>query len=445
MNKPSIVAPGWSYQKAIVASTYWADEVYVWVPFTSLRMRQNKITGFDELKRTVDALHSRGTKALLTMNIFPRNTDISIFEQTVERISDVGADAIIFSDPGTFKTIRKYLPNIPLHLSTQTSTLNSASVAFWRDLWVKRVVLARELHIDEIAQIKKDVPDMELEVFVHWAMCMSYSWRCSLGDYMNWRQANKWECSHNCRFKYKVWLEEERRPGKLYQLEDDENGVHILSSKDLCTIDRLAELIPHIDAMKIEGRSKSELYVGSIVKAYKHVRDSIIAGTPIDENIKNLVNVVPHRQYRSGFVFNKLTDYPEWEGSAENTESVIASLPTLPTGRQARQAGDSVAIQSTETSTTLTTWGPLFNRNNFWVFTDKYIEHNGKKYFQIDPKEEITRGMKIKYLAKDNMWILEILDILNNKWKEIEKWDCNKRDIYILTDKDLKGRELLYE
>lgn len=311
MNKPSIVAPGGSYQKAIVAAEYGADEVYVGVPFTSLRMRQNKITDFDKLKETVDALHARGTKALLTMNIFPRNIDINIFEQTVERIANVGADAIIFSDPGTFKTLKKYVPNMPLHLSTQTTTLNSASVAFWRDLGVKRVVLARELHIDEIAQVKKDVPDMELEVFVHGAMCMSYSGRCLLGDYMNGRQANKGECSHSCRFKYKVWLEEERRPGKLYQLEDDEDGIHILSSKDLCTIDRLAELMPHIDAMKIEGRSKSEFYVGSVVKAYKHVRDSIVAGTPIDENIKNLVNVIPHRQYRSGFVFNKLADYPE--------------------------------------------------------------------------------------------------------------------------------------
>lgn len=416
---PSIVAPGWSYQKAIVASTYGADEVYVGVPFTSLRMRQNKITGFEELKKTIDALHSRWTKALLTMNIFPRNVDISLFEQTVERIADVGADAIIFSDPGTFKTIRKYVPNMPLHLSTQTSTLNSASVGFWRDLWVKRVVLARELHVSEIAQIKKDVPDMELEVFVHGAMCMSYSGRCLLGDYMNWRQANKWECSHNCRFKYKVWLEEERRPGKLFQLENDESGAHILSSKDLCVIDRLAELIPHVDALKIEWRSKSEFYVGSVVKAYKHVRDAIIAGTPIDENIKNLVNVVPHREYRSWFVFNKMADYPEWEVKNE--------------------------VDTNESSTTLNSGWPLFSRNNFWVFSDKYIEHNGKKYFNIDPKEVITRGMKIKYISKDEIWTLEILDILNNTGNEIEKGDCNKPDIYILTDKELKGRELLYE
>lgn len=437
MNKPSIVAPGWSYQKAIVAAEYGADEVYVGVPFTSLRMRQNKITNFDNLKETIEAVHARWAKALLTMNIFPRNIDIKIFEQTVERIADVWADAIIFSDPWTFKTIRKYVPNMPLHLSTQTSTLNSASVGFWRDLGVKRVVLARELHIDEIAQIKKDVPDMELEVFVHWAMCMSYSGRCLLGDYMNWRQANKWECSHNCRFKYKVRLEEERRPGKLFQLENDENGVHILSSKDLCTIDRLAELMPHVDAIKIEGRSKSEFYVGSVVKAYKHVRDSIIAGTPIDENIKNLINTIPHRQYRSGFIFNKLADYSEWESNIDETTKTNNEI-IITNEYETTQ-------NNTETSTTLTTWWPLFNRNNFGYFTDKYIENNWKKYFQIDPKEWITRGMKIKYLAKDRMGILEIIDILNNKWKEIEKWDCNKRDIYILTDKELKWRELLYQ
>ena len=200
MTTPTIVAPGGSYQKALTAAKFWAEEVYMWVPFTSLRMRQNKILDFDELKKTVDAVHAYWARAFLTMNIFPRNTDIKIFESTVERISDVGADAIIFSDPWTFHILKKYLPNTHLHLSTQTSTLNYSAVKFWYDLWVKRVVLARELHISEIAEIKKQVPDMELEVFVHWAMCMSYSWRCLLGDYMNWRPGNKWECSHACRF-----------------------------------------------------------------------------------------------------------------------------------------------------------------------------------------------------------------------------------------------------
>lgn len=411
-NKPKIVAPGWSYNKAIVASKYWADEVYVWVPFTSLRMRQNKITSFDDLQKTVDAVRWNWSKALLTMNIFPRNTDIKIFESVVERISDVNPDAIIFSDPGTFNIIKKYLPNTPLHLSTQTSTLNYESIRFWYDLGVKRVVLARELHIDEIKEIKEKIPEMELEIFVHWAMCMSYSGRCLLWDYMSGRQANKWECSHACRFKYKVRLEEERRPWKMIQLQWDENGSHILSSKDLCVIDRLEEIIPYVDALKIEWRSKSEFYVWSVVKAYKHVRDQILKWELINPEIKNLVNVIPHREYRDGFLFNKLQDYPEWE---------------------------------VKTSTTLDTAGPLFNRNYFWVFTDKYIEKNWKKYFEIDPKEVISPNMEIKYISPDKIDKLKIIDIIDKSGNSVEKATCNTPWTHILTDKDLSGREILYE
>lgn len=422
INKPKIVAPGWSYNKAVVASKYWADEVYVGVPFTSLRMRQNKVKDFDELQKTVDAVRWNWSKALLTMNIFPRNIDIKIFESVVEKISDINPDAIIFSDPGTFNIIRKYLPKTPLHLSTQTSTLNYESIRFWYDLGVKRVVLARELHIDEIREIKEKIPEMELEIFVHWAMCMSYSGRCLLGDYMSGRQANKWECSHACRFKYKVRLEEERRPWKLLQLEWDESGSHILSSKDLCAIDRLEEIIPYVDALKIEWRSKSEFYVWSVVKAYKHVRDTIIEGKAkwngvpqsgkVNPEIKNLVNVVPHREYRDGFLFNKLQDYPEGE---------------------------------TKASTTLDSAWPLFNRNYFWVFTDQFIEKNWKKYFEIDPKEVITPNMEIKYISPNNIGKLKILDIINKSWKSVEKATCNTPWTYILTDIELIGREILYE
>ena len=413
MHKPTIVAPGWSYEKAMVASHYGAEEVYVGVPFTSLRMRQNKIYNFDDLKKTVDDLHKNGSKALLTMNIFPRNMDIKIFEHTVKQISDVGADAIIFSDPGTFHIIRKYMPNIPLHLSTQSSTMNYAAVQFWQDMGIKRIVFARELNIEEIKEIREKVPGMEIEVFVHGAMCMSYSGRCLLGDYMSGRPGNKWECSHACRFKYKVRLEEERRPGKLFQLEWDEDGSHILSSKDLCTIARLKEIIPYVDAIKIEWRSKSEFYVGAIVKAYKHVRDAIIEGKKIDENVANLVNVIPHRAYREGFLFNKLSEFPEWE---------------TPLG-----------------STTLDSAWPLFNRNYFGMFSDQHIEKNKKKYFHIEPKEVITPGMKIKYMSPTKMGALEILDILDAKGNEMEKAHCNTHDVYILTDKKLEGWEILYE
>jgi len=358
-----------------------------------------------------------------------------------EQIADTNPDAIIFSDPGTYNVLRKYFPNVHMHLSTQTSTLNYESIKFWRDLGVKRIVLARELHINEIKEIKEKVPEMELEVFIHGAMCMSYSWRCLLGDYMNGRQANKWECSHNCRFKYKVRLEEEKRPGKLFQMEWDENWTHILSSKDLCTIDRLAEILPYVDAMKIEWRSKSEFYVWAMVKAYKHVRDCIVEWKEIDPEIKSLVEKIPHRPYRDGFLFNKLADYPEWEVEwRENKECHPEWNEGYNLDSSATPQNDNII-----TSTNLTSPWPTFCRNYFWIFGEKFIEKNGKKYFEFTPKEVIERWMKLKYLSADWFGELEIVDIVRENGNELETANCNLPRVYILTDKDISGREILYE
>lgn len=410
MHIPTIVAPWGSYQKALTAARFWAEEVYMGVPFTSLRMRQNKIWDFSELKKTIDAVHELKTKALLTMNIFPRNMDIKIFEATVEKIADVGADAIIFSDPGTFHVLRKYLPNTPLHLSTQTSTMNYSAVQFWYDMGVKRVVLARELHLEEIKEIKKQVPWMELEVFVHGAMCMSYSGRCLLGDYMNGRPGNKGECSHACRFGYKVWLEEERRPWKLFQLEEGEDGTnYILSSRDLCTIEKLAEVIPYVDAMKIEGRSKSEFYVGAIVKAYKHVRDAILKGTAIDPQIQDLVNQVPHREYWSGFLFNDLKNFPE-----------------------------------TESFTTKNSPWPLFNRNYFGIIEQESKAFEGECYFRFTPKEVIAIWTQLNYLTPTTHGQLTITGLRDEKGRILEKGTCNTPNIFIKADCALAGGELLF-
>ncbi|MDR0282417.1 MAG: U32 family peptidase [Candidatus Peribacteria bacterium] len=378
-------------------------------------MRQNKVYTFETLKTTVHQLHAQGTKALLTMNIFPRNVDIAVFESVVEQISDINPDGIIFSDPGTFQIIKKYLPTTPLHLSTQTTTLNYAGVKFWSDLGVRRIILARELHINEIAKIKKEVPEIELEVFVHGAMCMTYSGRCLLGDYLGGRPANKGECNHACRFTYKVFIEEERRSGKLMEVTQDDDGEHILSSRDLCTIERLAEILPHVDGLKIEGRSKSEFYVAAITKAYKHVRDAIVNGTPIDEKIRDLVHVIPHRSYREGFLFHPLKEFPDGECVSER-------------GLQ----------------TTGTTAGPLFNRNYFGTFTPEHISIAGKTYHHINPKEELKREMKLNYLAPDTLGTLEILDIVNEQGKALEKADCNTQHTYIHTSQQLKGRESMY-
>ena len=443
-HRPAIVAPGGSHQKAVTAAKYGAEEVYMGVPFTSLRMRSNKLGDFVKLKKTVDEVHNLGSKVFLTMNIFPRNVDIKIFEATVEKVAEMGADAIIFSDPGTFHVLKKYMPDTPLHLSTQTTTLNYSAVQFWYDIWVKRVVLARELHTDEIKEIKEKVPEMELEVFVHGAMCMTYSGRCLLWDYMGGRPGNKGECNHACRFKYKVWLEEERRPGKFFQLDQGEDGTNfIMSSRDLCTIDRLEEIIPYIDAMKIEGRSKSEFYVWGMVSAYKHVRDALIDGTPIDPEIKNLVNVIPHREYRDGFLFHNIKEFPDRENNdhAREPETPQEENQTSVSDNNEEEIKSNLARNS---SITKTCAGPLFARNYFGQVLSESIEINGETYHKISPKEVIEPGMQLHYLTPNSYGLLTITKIINLQGKELEKGTCNTPNIYIKTNIELQGEELLY-
>lgn len=450
MHRPQIVAPGGSHQKAITAAKYGAEEVYMGVPFTSLRMRSNKLGDFVKLKRTVDEVHALGSKVFLTMNIFPKNVDIKIFEATVEKVSAMWADAIIFSDPGTFHVLKKYMPNTALHLSTQTTTLNYSAVQFWQDLGVKRVVLARELHIDEIKEIKEKVPGMELEVFVQWAMCMTYSWRCLLGDYMGGRPGNKGECNHACRFKYKVWLEEERRPWKFFQLEQGDDGTSfIMSSRDLCTINRLAEIIPYVDAMKIEGRSKSEFYVGGMVKAYKHVRDAIVDGTPIDPVIQDLVNVIPHREYWEGFMFHSLKEFPDNENQDFAWEKENQDPPSNQTENTSWFSIDEHwKIQKTDFETdnsiTQSCAGPLFSRNYFGQVTEETLNIQGQIFHRITPKEVITPGMKLLYLTPTSYGELEILDLATPQGNPLERATCNTPNIYIKTNIKLEWGELLY-
>ena len=444
-HRPAIVAPGGSHQKAVTAAKYGAEEVYMGVPFTSLRMRSNKLGDFVKLKKTVDEVHNLGSQVFLTMNIFPRNVDIKIFEATVEKVAEMGADAIIFSDPGTFHVLKKYMPDTPLHLSTQTTTLNYSAVQFWYDIWVKRVVLARELHIDEIKEIKEKVPGMELEVFVHGAMCMTYSGRCLLWDYMGGRPGNKGECNHACRFKYKVWLEEERRPGKFFQLDQGEDGTNfIMSSRDLCTIDRLEEIIPYIDAMKIEGRSKSEFYVWGMVSAYKHVRDALIDGTPIDPEIKNLVNIIPHREYRDGFLFHNIKEFPDRENNDHAREPETPQIEENQTSVSDNNEEEIKSNLVRNSSITKTCAGPLFARNYFGQVLSESIEINGETYHKISPKEVIEPGMQLHYLTPNSYGLLTITKIINLQGKELEKGTCNTPNIYIKTNIELQGEELLY-
>lgn|GEM_PF-180552 len=261
-------------------------------------------------------------------------------------------------------------------------------------------------------------------------MCMSYSGRCLLGDYMSGRHANKGECSHACRFKYKVWLEEERRPGKMFQLANDENGSYILSSKDLCIIERLQEVLPYVDALKIEGRSKSEWYVGAVTRAYKHVRDALLANQPIDPIIKNGLYDIPHRPYWDGFLFNPIQDYPEGE----------------PTEKTEQPSSEEIVNQTeqTEVSTTLTTSGPISDNTYFGVCEPELKEFDGVSYIKITPKQVMTLGMELSYLTSLATSTLTISAMRDPDGKSLEKATCNMPYIYLAASVPLKGWEILY-
>jgi putative protease len=427
MHYPEIVAPGWSYTKAIVAAQYGADAVYLGVPYTSLRMRQNKIKDFAMVKKTIDDLHALGTKAYLTMNIFPRNMDIHIFEMVVEQISTLGADAIIFSDPGTFTIIKKYLPKIKLHLSTQTNTLNYEAVQFWYDLWVERIVLARELTLKEIIQIKEKVPWVELEVFVHGAMCIAYSGRCLLGEYFSGRDGNKWECSHVCRYKFKTEhnqedallytgsVIEEKRTDKHFAVAQDNEWSYIFSSKDLCTIDRLAEIMPYVHGLKIEWRSKWEFYVWTVAKAYKYMRDTIINNTQIDQNIISTVYQIPHRPYRSGFLFSDIRSAPDWEPISWVTQESA---------------------------------GPVVQREYYGLILPetKTIIHQWKELLchRLVIKQHMQSWIELEYMTPSKQGSLKLLHFFDERWVEQEDVKTVKEDIYVCTDRDLSWREVIY-
>lgn len=304
MNKPELLLPAGNLEKLEYAIKYGADAVYFGVVDFSLRaMRKGELITFDNLKQAVDKAHSLGANAYITLNIFAFNNDIENLENSIDVIKDANPDAIILSDFGVFRTVKKYMPDMPLHISTQTNTLNYEAVKFWRDNGAKRVILARELPIADVAKIRKEVEDVELEVFVHGSQCVSFSGRCLLSDYMtgNERKANHGNCSQPCRWSYK--LIEETRPGEFFEINEDEKGTHILSPKDLCLVEHLQKLIEAgIDSFKIEGRTKSLYYVSAVAKTYRNAIDEVCQNPKADlskyfEELKKIGN----RGYTQGF------------------------------------------------------------------------------------------------------------------------------------------------
>ena len=295
-------------EKLEYAIRYGANAVYLGVVDFSLRaMRKGELITLENLKDAINLAHSLGAKAYVTLNIFAFNNDIKQLESCIDRFQDANPDAIILSDFGVFNLVRKHMPNTPIHISTQTNTLNYESVKFWRDLGASRVILARELPIKDIAEIRKNVPDVELESFIHGAQCVSFSGRCLLSDYFTngERKANHGNCSQPCRWSYK--LVEETRPGQYYEIHQDEKGSHILSPKDLCLVEHLSELIDAgVDSLKVEGRTKSLYYVSSVAKTYRQAIDECLKDPSADLH-KYFIELkkVGNRGYTTGFALGE--------------------------------------------------------------------------------------------------------------------------------------------
>ena len=326
--RPELLLPAGSREKLDYAIHYGADAVYLGMVDFSLRaMRKGELITIDNLKDCIDLAHSFGKKVYLTLNIFAYDNDIKSMIECAERFKDASPDAILFSDFGVYNIIKKYMPKIPLHVSTQTNILNSEAVKFWRDLGAQRVVLSRDLSLEQIAEIKKNVPDIEYEVFVHGAQCVSFSGRCLISDYMTKgeRKANHGNCSQSCRWSYK--LVEETREGEYFDIEENGQGTHILSPKDLALINYLPELIDlGIDSFKIEGRTKSLYYVSAVAKAYRKAIDDYLTKGKInkEENYNEIIKI-GNRGYTTGFYLHK----PDSEGYSYDISKGLAGADCL--------------------------------------------------------------------------------------------------------------------
>lgn len=302
-NKIEILSPAGNLEKLKYAVNYGADAVYLALKSFGMRAAADNFT-FDELREGIEYAHSKGVKVYVTLNIMPRDKDFDLLREILETMKTITPDAVIVSDAGVIRMIRTVFPELEIHLSTQTSTVNSYTCNFWYELGIKRIVLARELSLEEIKEIRKNIPsDMELEVFVHGAMCVSYSGRCLLSNYFTRRDANSGKCAQPCRWKY--YVSEEKRPDIPLTVEQHEEGTYLFSSKDMCMLRHLKELKEAgVSSLKIEGRMKSAYYTAVITNAYRMALDDVENDRPFNEKHYDEVCSVSRREYDTGYFFD---------------------------------------------------------------------------------------------------------------------------------------------
>ena len=306
MNKVELLAPAGSLEKLKVAVDFGADAVYVGGARLNLRVFADNFD-YNELGEGVKYAHERGVKVYLVLNAIPRNFDINGLPEYVKKCESLGVDGVIAADPGVISIVKNNT-NLEIHLSTQANAMNYETARFWYDYGVKRIILARELKLREIQEFREKLPeDCEIEVFVHGAMCMAYSGRCLISNYMTSRDSNKGACSQACRYKY--YLVEEKRPNEYFPVYEDDNGTYILNSKDLCMIEHIDDVIKSgVSSVKIEGRMKSVFYLAMVVKMYREAIDKYYEDPEnfvADPKWINNLKKISHRRYSTGFFYGK--------------------------------------------------------------------------------------------------------------------------------------------
>ncbi len=307
MQRIELLAPAGDLEKLKIAIEYGADAVYFGGQMFSLRAGAGGFTKEDMIEG-LEFAHKRGKKCYMTLNIFAHNEDIKPLIEYLHSIKELPIDAFLISDPGIMALIKDIIPNAEIHLSTQANMTNYATANFWYNMGLKRLVLARELSLAEIEELMKNIPeDLEIEAFVHGAMCISYSGRCLLSNFMADRDSNRGRCAHPCRWKYA--LQEEKRPGEYYPIEEDERGTYIMNSKDLCMIEHIEDLAKsNIASAKIEGRNKSIFYLAIVIGAYRRAIDAYYEGRYDDaEKEQCLIELskASHREFTTGFYYEK--------------------------------------------------------------------------------------------------------------------------------------------
>ena len=352
--KPELLAPAGDWEKLQMAVLYGADAVYL--AGTSFGMRSFAGNFSDEeLPRAVDFAHRHGVKVHATVNTMPRSGEVDRLPEHLEKLNDAGVDALILADLGAFTLAGKYAPRCQRHISTQQSIANYACAQAWFDLGAQRVVLARELGMEEIREIRRRVdPALELETFCHGAMCVSYSGRCLLSNYMTGRDSNRGACAQPCRYQYA--LMEEKRPGEYFPVFEDEMGTYIMNSRDMCMIDHLDDLMDAgVASLKIEGRAKSAYYAAIVTGAYRHCLDAVAAGEPLDPVWRDEVEHVSHRHYSTGFFYGQPGQYyqdsryiRDWQVAALVTNCAPDGTATLSLRNKFR-AGDTVEVVGPDT------------------------------------------------------------------------------------------------